>query len=104
MSGLEVLGVAASILQVADIGLRLSKRIYDYADSVASADGRLTRIGKHVDLTSEVVKQVADVFSSGVSEQIVSQKALKLGQDAAEECEEVFGELMGEIAKLRRYI
>ena len=102
MSGLEGVGVAASILQVADIGLRLSKGIYDFADSVASADSRLTRIGKHVDLTSEVVKQVADVFSSSVSEQIVSRKALKLGQDAAAECGEVFGELMSEVSKLKK--
>lgn len=102
MSGLEALGVAASILQVADIGLRLSQRLYDFADSAASADSRLARIAKQVDLTSEVVKQVADVFESGASEQIVNQKALKSGQDAAEECEEVFRELMSELAKLKQ--
>lgn len=99
MGGLEGAGVAASTLQVADIGLRLSKGIYDYAESVASADSRLTRIGNHVDLTSKVVKQVGDVFSSPVSEQIASQEALNLGHDAAKECEEVFKELMAEVEK-----
>lgn len=103
MSGLEALGVAASIIQVADIGFQLSKNIYNYADTAASTDERLARIAKNVDLTTEVVSRVAEVFSEQEKgRKVVSQQALRLGRDVAVECEEVFGRLMGEVGKLQQ--
>ncbi|KAK2755765.1 hypothetical protein FQN54_005915 [Arachnomyces sp. PD_36] len=107
MSGLEALGIAASIIQVADIGFQLSKNIYNYAETAASTDDRLTRIGKNVDLTTEVVRRVAEVFEAeggkkeGKGRVVVSGEALRLGRDVAGECEVVFGRLMGEVVKLR---
>lgn len=106
MSGLEALGVAASIIQVAEIGFKLSKSIYGYIDTASSADDRLARIAKNVDLTTEVVRRVADVFESesesGTKERkkVVNQEALRLGREVAGECEVVFGRLMGEVGRL----
>lgn len=117
MSGLEALGVAASIIQVVDIGFKLSKNIYNYVDTASSTDDRLARIAKHVDLTTEVVRRVAEVFESeaeaesesepvpGKEEKkrtkVVNQEALRLGRDVAMECETVFERLMGEVGRLK---
>lgn len=118
MSGLEALGVAASIIQVVDIGFKLSKNIYNYVDTASSTDDRLARIAKHVDLTTEVVRRVAEVFESEAEAEsesepvpgkekekkrtkVVNQEALRLGRDVAMECETVFERLMGEVGRLK---
>lgn len=106
MSGLEVLGVAASIIQIADLGFQLSKNIYNYIDTASSADDRLARIARNVDLTTEVVRRVAEVFESEAEsgtkkkKNVVNQEALRLGRDVAGECEVVFGKLRAEVGKL----
>jgi hypothetical protein len=104
MSGLEALGIAASIIQVADLGFQLSKNLYNYADTAASTDDRLARITKNVDLAAEIVKRVGDVFEEDEKRRrrkMVSQQALRLGRDVAAECEEVFERLNVEVGRLR---
>lgn len=38
MTGVAELGVIASVIQIADVGFRLSTKLYDSAGTVASAD------------------------------------------------------------------
>jgi hypothetical protein len=102
MSGLEAIGAAASIIQVADTGLRLAKTIYTYIDSVSSADKRLDSVGVHVQTTSEIVREIGDVFLQKETATLVSKGAIKTACDAAKECEAVFQELRGELEKTRR--
>jgi hypothetical protein len=102
MSGLEAIGAAASIIQVADAGLRLAKTIYTYVDSVASADKRLDRIRSHVQTTSEVVREIGNVFQKKETVGLVSSGAIKTACDAAKECEGVFEELRELVEKTRK--
>jgi hypothetical protein len=102
MSGLEALAAAASIIQVADAGLRLSKTLYIYIESVASADKRLDRVYTHVQTTSEVVREIGSVFQTSEATYLVSSSAVKTACDAAKECESVFGELRELVEKTRK--
>lgn len=45
------LALIASIVQIADIGLRLSSHLYFWGDTVASADRSIVAISKDVELT-----------------------------------------------------
>ncbi|QDS72511.1 hypothetical protein FKW77_000072 [Venturia effusa] len=89
MSGLEVLGAAASIIQIADAGLKL----YTYIDTVRSADKRLARVNKILKTTCNVVKEIGEVFQRTETAKIVSQSAVTTARDIAEECDMVFDEM-----------
>ena len=103
MSGLEVLGVAASIIQVADAGLRLSNTIYTYINSLSSADKRLDRIARHVRLTSQVVSDIGDLFTQQQTAKFVSKNAVQTATETAKECEEIFNELESVVGKSKYY-
>ena len=102
MSGLEIIGAAASIIQVADAGLRLSKTIHAYADSVSSADQRLTRIAQHVMLTSCVVQDIGKLFQNEDTSKLVSATAVSTASETSKECERIFEELRGAVGKCRQ--
>jgi hypothetical protein len=102
MSGLEAIGAAASIIQVADAGLRLSKTIYTYIESVSTADKRLDYVCNHVQTTSQVVREIGDVFQHKETARLVSNGAIQTAIDAAKECEGVFEELRGVLEKTRK--
>jgi hypothetical protein len=95
MSGLEVIGAAASIIQIADAGLKL----YSYIESAASANKRLKRVSKNLETTCNVVKEIGEVFQQKDTAKLVSKLAVKTARDAAEECQEVFVELQTAITK-----
>lgn len=95
MSGLEVLGAAASLIQIADAGLKL----YAYIDSIASANKRITRVAKNLETTCNVVKEIGEVFQRQETARLVSKSAVKTAQDAAEECNSVFAELREAVEK-----
>lgn len=44
----EAIGLAASIIQIAGAGLKLSQILYEYAGSVTSADRRIKDIAKEI--------------------------------------------------------
>ncbi|RDI81267.1 hypothetical protein Vi05172_g8760 [Venturia inaequalis] len=98
MSGLEVLGAAASLIQIADAGLKL----YAYIDSIASANKRITRVAKNLETTCNVVKEIGEVFQRKETGRLVSKSAVKTAQDAAEECNSVFAELREAVGKSGR--
>lgn len=102
MSGLELIGAAAAILQVAEAGLRLSKSIYIYVDTVSSADKRLRRVGTHVETTSQVIREISGVFCQEETAKLVSKGAIKTVYDAAKECKEVFEELREVVEKTKK--
>jgi hypothetical protein len=102
MSGLEILGVAASVLQVADAGLRLSKSLYAYIESVSFADKRLVRIAKHVRLASCVVRDIGELFQREDILKVASTSAIATARETSDECERIFNELSAAIEKSRQ--
>lgn len=52
----------ASIIQIADIGFRLSIKLFSFAESVANADQAIISTSKDVSLTSSVLKEVGEVL------------------------------------------
>jgi hypothetical protein len=99
MSGLEVIGAAASIIQIADAGLKL----YNYIESVAEADKRLKRVSKNLETTCNVVREIGEIFQQHETAKLVSKRAVKTACDAADECQEVFDELQVAITKSKKY-
>ncbi|KAF2787731.1 hypothetical protein K505DRAFT_316161 [Melanomma pulvis-pyrius CBS 109.77] len=87
------IGLIASVIQVAGAGLKLSQTLYQYADSVASADRRIRDIAKEVKLTSFVIDELGNIFKQDQTSALLSKNALKTADETVRECSTVFSEL-----------
>ncbi|KAK1751062.1 hypothetical protein QBC47DRAFT_425667 [Echria macrotheca] len=54
----EVIGLVASIIQVAAFGLNLSRTLYDYSSSVVGAEKRLKGLDRDIAFTSRIISQL----------------------------------------------
>lgn len=62
MSGLEAAAVAASILQIADIGIKLSINLYNFYHKIKSADQSLRALSSDIALTCNVLQQLGSTL------------------------------------------
>ena len=92
-------GIAASIIQIADLGLRLSLKIYTFGEIVATADKFIISIAKDVSLTSMVLKELVSLLDQEKHGNICSQNAVQTADDIVKECLDVFEEMEGLLVK-----
>ena len=92
------LALLASIVQVADVGLRLSLRLYTFGVTVASADRSIIAISKDVSFTSSVLKELGRVFEEDKA-RMHSDNATKTAEAVVQECSDVFQEMDGLLLK-----
>lgn len=86
------IALLASILQIADIGIRLSIRLYTFGETVANANRNVLSLSKDLSLTSSVLKELGHAFE-GDRDRIHSQNAVRTAQEVAQECSSVFAEV-----------
>jgi len=77
----ELLGLVASVIQVAGSGIQLSKTLYGYVDRVATADRRIKDIATEIEMTSIVIEELGDVFKREETASLVFKKAVKTAND-----------------------
>ena len=93
------LGIVASIIQIADVGLRLSLRLYSFGETAASADKAIVSISKDVSLTSSVLQELGEHLKKDRDAPICSENAIKTAEEIGRECLHVFQELDGALEK-----
>ncbi|KAF4314051.1 hypothetical protein GTA08_BOTSDO01098 [Botryosphaeria dothidea] len=98
----ETLGVIASSIQVADLGFKLARNIYDYAEAYQNSDKRLKDVARDVRLTCNVVGELEGVFNHPATKALKKDKALATAHETLEACESVFGEIQQSIEKARK--
>lgn len=96
------IGLIASIIQVAGAGLKLAETLYQYADSVASADRRIGDIATEVKLTSYVIDELASVFRQDETSTLLSKNAIMTADETVRQCSSVFAQLDVEIKKSQK--
>lgn len=96
------IGLIASVIQVAGAGLKLSQTLYQYAETVASADRRIKDIAKEVQLTSFVIDELGHVFKQDQTSALLSKNALKTADETVRECSSVFTELDAALKKTKK--
>ena len=87
------LGIIASVVQIADVGLRLSIKLYTFGEIVASADRSIISISKDVSLTSGVLKELGQILDKDKETGTFSQNAVQTADGVVKECLEVFQEM-----------
>ncbi len=86
-------GIIASILQIADTGLRLSLKLYTFGEIVSIADRSVISISKDVSLTSSVLKELGQILIQDEKSRICSENAVQTADDIVKECLGVFEEM-----------
>ena len=86
------IALAASILQVADIGVRLGLRLSTFGEAVAKADRSILAISKDITLTSSVLQALSKVFQKD-KQHIRSNNAVQTAETVVNECYAVFKEM-----------
>ena len=80
----------ATIIQIADIGFRLSVKLFTFAETVASADQAIISTSKDISLTSSVLKEVGEILRKDQSLHKYSANAVSTATAIVTECSEVF--------------
>lgn len=102
---ITAIGLAASVVQIAGTGLKISKEIYVYNQSVKDVDKRLRDIAKHVEFTSNIISELGSLFGSEKTVALISENAVRTANGVVRECEGVFLNLDGLMKKgLRRKV
>ncbi|ORX94420.1 hypothetical protein BCR34DRAFT_221367 [Clohesyomyces aquaticus] len=101
-TGLEILGIAASIIQLADTGLKLSTGIFAYISSVRHADERLDVLAKNVGRTADVVRQFGALLEEDEFANAVGEEGRRSASQCQRECEEAFGTVQVFLDKTRK--
>ena len=91
------LGIIASILQISDVGLRLSLKLYTFGETVVNADKAVVLLSKDISLTSSVLQELGQHLRNDCD--IASENAIKTAKEIVEECLQVFQELDAALEK-----
>ncbi|KAE8413840.1 hypothetical protein BDV36DRAFT_23586 [Aspergillus pseudocaelatus] len=90
MSGLEILGIAASILQVVELGTHLSIKLYTFCRRLKETDQRIQSLSSDVALTCNVLRQLGDSLQQDEDAKLYSMEAFATAQQVLGECRKVF--------------
>lgn len=89
---IAVIGVVASVAQLADYGFKLSVKLFTFSEAVYSADRSIRNMSNDVSLTSTVLKELSEILKADTSNH-VSDRAIGAAQQTVTECLAIFEEL-----------
>ncbi|KAH6644270.1 hypothetical protein C7974DRAFT_407964 [Boeremia exigua] len=98
----EVVGLAASVLQIGGAGAKLSIELYNFINTASRADSDITHIAVDVEVTSNVLGNVGKVLGADGAKRLVNQDAVQHARTLITQCEEVFNELSEVVDKARK--
>lgn len=91
--------IVATIIQIADVGLRLSLKLYTFGETMANADRTIISISKDISLTSSVLKELGHNLEKDKQARICTENAIKTAEEVVQECLRVFQEIDGMLEK-----
>ncbi|GFG25084.1 polyamine oxidase [Aspergillus udagawae] len=101
MSGLEILGIAASILQVADLGATVSVKLCTFYRQLKSADQSAQSLSSEVALTCSILRQLGENLKQDEQTRLYSAQAFETAQEVLRECEKVFRRISAAVDESR---
>lgn len=93
------LALLASVLQVADVGIRLSVTLYTFGQTVASADDSILFISKDISHTCSILKTLGQSLEKDREAHLYSQSATNSAEAIVRECLEIFDEMDKALSK-----
>ena len=97
MSGIEIVGIAASVIQIADLGARLSVRLFVFSKKIRSADKAIEAISQDIAATGAVLRELGLELSKDENAELCTNGALSTAKNLIAACQKVFDELNAEL-------
>jgi hypothetical protein len=95
----DPLSIAASILSVADVGLRVATKLYTYSNAVYHAPRSIRYLAQEVSLTSAVLSELGTLLKTDGAARLCSPNAMSTTREAVKNCQIIFDEIGEEIDK-----
>lgn len=93
MSGLEILGIAASVVQIADLGARLSVQLIGFSRKVKEANKSIEAISQEIAVTGAVLQELGAELKKDDNKSGCSRRALQTAQELVSACKDIFKEI-----------
>ncbi len=93
MSGLEILGLAASVIQIADLGAKLSVKLFTFSRKVKNADKSIDSISQDIAATGAVLTQLGHELNKAENLKLSSPAAITTTRSLVDSCNKLFTEL-----------
>lgn len=93
MSGIEALGVAASIIQVADLGTKLSVKLFSFYRQVKNANESIQLLSNEVALISAILHELGDSLEEEESANLCSDEAFLTLERVLDQCRDVLRQI-----------
>lgn len=75
MSGVGIVGIAASIIQIADLGTKLSVKLFSFYRQIQNADKAIQHLSSDVALTCAILRELGDGLKQNEQSKLYSPEA-----------------------------
>ncbi len=93
MSGVEILGIAASVLQIADLGARLSVNLFTFTRKVKNADKHIDLISQDIAGTGAVLQLLGKELEKDEGIRLCKTEAITHARSLVDDCHKIFKEI-----------
>jgi hypothetical protein len=93
MFGLEIIGIAASIVQIAELGAKLSVKLFTVSRTIKGAQRSIQGISEEIAVTSTVLRQLGTELEKDVQGDLYSTEAITTTKGIMAGCQDIFKQL-----------
>lgn len=93
------IGEASAIIAVAQVGIKLSKTIFDFASEVSDAPKEIRRIGRDICTTSERLEEIGRLIEKNPISHLFSEGGIASAIRCSNDCDEIITEVTILLAK-----
>ena len=93
MSGIEIIGIAASVIQIADAGARLSSKLFVFTRKVKDADRTIQDISREIAATGAALRELGEALEQDKYASLGSRHSFDQTSQIVADCWEAFTEI-----------
>lgn len=93
MSGLEAVGIAASIIQIADLGTKLSVKLFTFYRKLQNVNQSIQSLSSDVALTCAILRELGESLKQDEQSKLCSPEAYRTAQHVLKQCEGVLQQI-----------
>jgi hypothetical protein len=95
----DPLSVAASIISIADVGLRVATKLYTYVNAARRAPESVRSLAQEVSLTAAILSDLGNLLKTDGAAKLASPTAMETAKQAVLGCQVIFDEINNEFEK-----
>lgn len=93
MSGVELVGIAAGVVQIAQLGGELPVKLFTFTRKIKNADKSIDSISQEIAATGAVLQQLDNELKKDEKLRLCSPEAIATARSLMDDCRRIFKEL-----------